>query len=76
MYALTLCCVLPIASTDHFLGGSIMVRPKPGLANTDLEVLCTQMFMYNTYTTICDWICENLASLRAHMHDFWQEILN
>ena len=34
---LLLCCVLPTVSSNYFLGGSIMVRPKPGSANTEVR---------------------------------------
>ena len=37
LYILPLCCVLPIAFSNHFLGGSIMVRPKPGSANVEVR---------------------------------------
>ena len=39
IYLMFLCSVLPSSYSSHFLGGSIMVRPKPGGAQSEVNII-------------------------------------
>ena len=38
------CSVLPSAFSHHFLGGNIMMRPKPGGAESEVNTLLQRVY--------------------------------